>query len=176
MAEQCLKETRTISHLLHPPLLDEAGLGSAIRWYVDGFGQRSGIEVNLDVPPAFGRLRRDIETALFRVVQEALTNVHRHSGGSAVNIRFDVDAESVWLEVKDNGKGIPEERLHAIHSGSAVGIGLLGMRERLLELGGTLKIESSKAGTLLKISVPLTGTGEKLDADSAIPPRGASVA
>ena len=176
MAEQCLKETRTISHLLHPPLLDEAGLESAIRWYVDGFGQRSGIEVNLDVPPAFGRLRRDIETALFRVVQEALTNVHRHSGGSAVNICFDVDAESVWLEIEDNGKGIPEERLHAIHSGSAVGIGLLGMRERLLELGGTLKIESSKAGTLLKISVPLTGTGEKLDADSAIPPRGASVA
>jgi PAS domain S-box-containing protein len=176
MADQCLKETRTISHLLHPPLLDEAGLESAIRWYVDGFGQRSGIKVNLDVPPDFGRLRRDIETALFRVVQEALTNVHRHSGGSAVNICFDVDAEAVWLEIKDNGKGIPEERLLAIDSGSGVGIGLAGMRERLRELGGNLKIESSKAGTLLKISVPLTGTGEKLDADSTIPPRGASVA
>jgi PAS domain S-box-containing protein len=175
MADQSLKETRTISHLLHPPLLDEAGLESAIRWYVDGFGQRSGIKVDLDVPPAFGRLRRDIETALFRVVQEALTNVHRHSGGSAVNIRFDVDAEAVWLEIKDDGKGIPEERLQALDSGSGVGIGLAGMRERLRELGGTLKIESSKAGTLLKISIPLTATGEKLHFDGTIPPRGASV-
>jgi len=176
MADHCLKETRTISHLLHPPLLDEAGLESAIRWYVDGFGQRSGIKVNFDVPPDFGRLRRDIETALFRVVQEALTNVHRHSGGSAVDIRFDVDAEAVWLEIKDNGKGIPEERLHAVDSGSGVGIGLAGMRERLRELGGNLKIESSKSGTLLKISVPLTARGEKSDGDSPLPPKGASVA
>jgi len=132
--------------------------------------------VNFDVPPDFGRLRRDIETALFRVVQEALTNVHRHSGGSAVDIRFDVDAEAVWLEIKDNGKGIPEERLHAVDSGSGVGIGLAGMRERLRELGGNLKIESSKSGTLLKISVPLTARGEKSDGDSPLPPKGASVA
>jgi PAS domain S-box-containing protein len=174
MAEQCLKETRTISHLLHPPLLDEAGLESAVRWYIDGFGQRSGIKVNLDVPPDLGRFRRDVETALFRVVQEALTNVHRHSGASAVDIRVDVDAEQVLLGIKDNGKGIPEERLRAVDSGSGSGVGLAGMRERVRELGGNLKIESSKAGTLLKVSIPIAETAVKSPSESPIPPRGAS--
>lgn len=171
MAEQSLKETRTISHLLHPPLLDEAGLESAVRWYVDGFAQRSGIKVDLDVPPDLGRYRREIETALFRVVQEALTNVHRHSAGSAVNIRFDGDSEQVWLEVKDNGKGIPEEQLRAVESGAGAGIGLAGMRERVRELGGNFKIESSKAGTLLRISVPITATATKLDTETSNLPR-----
>ena len=161
MADQCLNETRTISHLLHPPLLDETGFGSAARWYVDGFAQRSGIKVNLDVPPDLGRLRRDIETALFRVVQEALTNVHRHSGGTAVDIDVDVDAEQVWLEVKDNGRGIPEDRLHAVESGLGKGVGLAGMRERVRELGGSLTIESNQTGTLLRISIPINENGEK---------------
>ncbi len=176
MAEQCLKETRTISHLLHPPLLDEAGLESAIRWYVDGFGQRSGIKVSLDVPADLGRFRRDIETALFRVMQEALTNVHRHAEASEVGIRLDVDAERVWLEIKDNGKGILEERLRAVDSGSGNGIGLAGIRERVRELGGHLTIESSRSGTLLRISVPITATAAKPDSDNASPPLGASAA
>jgi PAS domain S-box-containing protein len=174
MAEQSLKETRTISHLLHPPLLDEAGLESAIRWYVDGFGQRSGITVNLDVPPDLGRFRRDMETALFRVVQESLTNVHRHAQASMINIQVDVDSEQVWLEVKDNGKGIPEERLHAFDSGSGNGIGLAGMRERVRELGGDLTILSSKAGTCLRICIPIA---QKIESESVavdIPPRRAS--
>jgi PAS domain S-box-containing protein len=173
-AERCLKETRTISYLLHPPLLDEAGLDSAIRWYVDGFAQRSGIKVSLDMPPDPGRFRRDLETALFRVVQEALTNVHRHSGASAVTIRLDSDAEQVWLELKDNGKGIPEERLHAVESGSGEGVGLAGMRERVRELGGNLKIESSNTGTLLNVSLPIAATVEKTSAEDGVPSRGAS--
>ena len=174
MAEQSLKETRTISHLLHPPLLDEAGLESAIRWYVDGFGQRSGINVNLDVPPDLGRFRRDVETALFRVVQESLTNVHRHAQASIIDIRIDVDIEQVWLEVKDNGKGIPEERLHAVESGSGNGIGLAGMKQRVRELGGDLKILSSKAGTSLRIFIPIAEKMESENIAGELPPRRAS--
>lgn len=172
MADQCLKETRTISYLLHPPLLDEAGFESAARWYVDGFAQRSGVKVKLDVPPDFGRFRRSLETALFRVVQEALTNVHRHSGASEVSIRLDVDAEQVWLEIRDNGKGIPKDRLQAVESGSGKGIGLAGMRERVRELGGNLNMESDHAGTLLRINVPVA---EKIeDTQDNIPPGWAS--
>jgi len=170
VADQCLKETRTISHLLHPPLLDEAGLEFAIRWYVDGFGQRSGIKSNLDVPSDLQRFQRDIETALFRVVQEALTNVHRHSGASSVDIRVYVDEAQVRLEIKDNGKGIPEERLLAVEAGSSNGVGLAGMSERVRELGGNLKIESTKTGTSLRISIPIVLTAES----EANPPRGAS--
>ena len=172
MVDQCLKETRTISHLLHPPLLDEVGFGPAARWYVDGFAQRSGIKVNLDVPPDFGRLRREIENALFRVVQEALTNVHRHSGGSAVDIRVDVDAEKVWMEVSDDGKGISKDRLRAAEAGLGNGIGLAGMRERVSELGGSLKIESSEKGTILRISIPLA----PMEVDRPVPPQSASAA
>jgi two-component system, NarL family, sensor kinase len=174
MTDQCLKETRTISHLLHPPLLDEAGFGSAAKWYVDGFAQRSGIRVNLNIPADIGRFRRSIETALFRVVQEALTNVNRHSGASAVEVCLDADAEQVLLEIEDNGKGISKDRLRAVEAGSGSGIGLAGMRERVRELGGDLKIESSPAGTALKISLPL---GQKIAVDTItdeMPPRSAS--
>jgi len=172
MADQCLNETRTISHLLHPPMLDETGFGSAARWYVDGFAQRSGLKVNLDVPPDLGRLRRDIETALFRVVQEALTNVHRHSGASGVDVRVDVDAEQVSLEVKDNGRGISQDRLRAVESGSGTGVGLAGMRERVRELGGSLTIESSQTGTLLRISIPIAENIEVPSAGDHNPTRG----
>ena len=176
MADQCLNETRTISHLLHPPLLDEAGLGSAARWYVDGFAHRSGLKVNLDVPPDLGRLRRDIETALFRVVQEALTNVHRHSGASVVDVRVDVDAEQVWLEVKDNGRGISQDRLRAVESGAGTGVGLAGMRERVRELGGSLTIESSQTGTLLRVSIPIAENIAEPSAGDRNPTRGPSAA
>jgi signal transduction histidine kinase len=172
--DQCLNETRTISHLLHPPLLDEVGFGSAARWYVDGFAQRSGLKVNLDVPPDFGRLRRDIETALFRVVQEALTNVHRHSGASVVEVRVDVDAEQVWLEVKDNGRGMSHDRLRAVESGSETGVGLAGMRERVRELGGSLSIKSSQSGTSLGISIPITENIEEPNTGDRNPTPGPS--
>src|SRR6202030_2076772 len=111
MVDQCLTETRTISHLLHPPLLDEAGFGSAARWYVDGFAQRSGIKANIDLPPKLDRLHDDVEIALFRALQEALTNVHRHSAASEVEICVRVDKEQVHLEISDNGRGISKKCL-----------------------------------------------------------------
>jgi len=154
--QQCLTETRTISHLLHPPLLDEAGFDCAARWYVEGFAQRSGFEVELDLPPQLSRLDRDVETALFRVLQEALTNVHRHSGGSRVRILLQGDAEQVQLEITDNGRGIPQERLYRLRNdGSAAGVGLAGMRERVRELGGSLRVASAYPGTTVIATIPL---------------------
>ncbi|MGH9646277.1 MAG: sensor histidine kinase, partial [Bryobacteraceae bacterium] len=156
IVEKCLTETRTISHLLHPPLLDESGFASAARWYIDGFAQRSGIKVNLDLPPQLGRLHSDVEIALFRAVQEALTNVHRHSGGSEVDIRVTLDEDRVRLEVEDNGHGIPQERLQALLGGDAeTGVGIAGMRERMRELGGSLEIHS-QSGTQVIVTVPVT--------------------
>jgi PAS domain S-box-containing protein len=155
IVDQCLTETRTISHLLHPPLLDEAGFGSAAQWYVDGFADRSGIKVKLDLPPKLGRLHRDVETALFRAVQEALTNVHRHSGSSAVDIRIDLDEEQVRLEIKDYGRGIPKERLNRLTDDARAGIGIAGMRERARELRGALEIKSDETGTRVIVAIPL---------------------
>ena len=153
---KCLTETRTISHLLHPPLLDESGFASAARWYVEGFAERSGIKVNLDFPVELGRLHKDVEIALFRAVQEALTNVHRHSDGSAVDIILRVNAKKVRLEVKDDGRGIPQEHLKRLTEGAAVaGVGIAGMRERVRELGGSLEIQSKGEGTKVIITVPL---------------------
>jgi two-component system, NarL family, sensor kinase len=114
IVDKCLTETRTISHLLHPPLLDEAGFGSAARWYVEGFARRSGIEVNLDLPQDLIRLHPDVEIALFRAVQECLTNIHKHAGSSLVDIRMTQDPKQVRLEIKDNGQGVPRERLNRV--------------------------------------------------------------
>src|SRR5882762_4679490 len=154
---QCLTETRTLSHLLHPPLLDEAGFVSAARWYAEGLAQRSGIEVNLDFPPSLARLDGDIETVLFRALQEALTNVHRHSGGSMVDVHLRVDAERVRMEITDNGKGIPEQRGGRFTKGGVgSGVGLAGMRERVREVGGSLAILSGSSGTSVIITIPIT--------------------
>ncbi len=154
--DQCLTETRTLSHLLHPPLLDEAGFASAARWYVEGLAQRSGLEVNLELPPTLGRLDREIETALFRALQEALTNVHRHSGGSKVDVRLQLDAEQARMEIKDNGKGIPEQRVRRFTKhGVGSGVGLAGMRERVREVGGSLVLLSGSSGTSVIITIPI---------------------
>jgi PAS domain S-box-containing protein len=156
IVEQCLKETRTISHLLHPPLLDEAGFGSAARWYVDGFAQRSGIDVNLVLPPVFGRLPRDVEIALFRILQEALTNVHRHSESTRVEIRLSVDERRVQMEIQDFGHGIAAGTMRQLLNGGAKGsVGIAGMRERARELGGSLQITSDPKGTVLTLTLPL---------------------
>lgn len=153
---QCITETRTISHLLHPPLLDEAGFASAARWYIDGFAQRSGLHVDLDFPLVMKRLDRDVETALFRVLQEALTNVHRHSGGSIVRITFEGDDQTVQLRIADNGGGIPIDRLRSLQRDDSVaGVGLAGMRQRMRELGGSLKIVPASPGTTIEVTVPL---------------------
>ncbi|HXO34548.1 MAG TPA: PAS domain-containing sensor histidine kinase [Candidatus Acidoferrales bacterium] len=151
IVEKCLTETRTISHLLHPPLLDEAGFGSAARWYVDGFAQRSGIKANIDLPPKLDRLHDDVEIALFRALQEALTNVHRHSAASEVEICVRVDKEQVHLEISDNGRGIPK----IIDGDGHAGVGIAGMRERVRELHGSLEIQSGGSGTKLIIEIPV---------------------
>jgi hypothetical protein len=157
LADQALQEIRTTSYLLHPPLLDEAGFSAAAQWYVEGFAQRSGIKARLDFATKLERLPIAIETALFRVLQESLTNVHRHSGASEVEVRFLREADAVILEVRDYGRGIPQELLS--HLGQSVrdsGVGLSGMCERLNELKGDLEITSADPGTRLRAIVPLS--------------------
>jgi signal transduction histidine kinase len=156
--EKCLVETRTISHLLHPPLLDEAGFASAARWYVDGFAKRSGIESRLDLPEGLGRLPETIEVDLFRILQESLTNVHRHSGTSSVEIQLKVDESQALLTVRDFGRGMPAELIHGCGAnGLNVGVGLSGMRERINDLGGKFEVQSDSHGTAIVVAVPLAG-------------------
>jgi signal transduction histidine kinase len=154
LIDRSISDTRTLSHLLHPPLLDEAGFLSAAKWYVDGFGQRSGIATQLDLPSHVPRLPRRTEVALFRILQEALTNVHRHSGSRAVNVSVSTDQSVVVLIVKDFGMGVPREVLDRFWKTGNVGVGLAGIRERLKELGGFLEIESNLDGTTLKVTMP----------------------
>src|SRR5208282_3827630 len=156
LMQQGISEVRTLSYLLHPPTMDAAGFASAARWYVEGYGQRSGLNVTLDAPTDLGRLPDEIELALFRVLQEALTNVHRHSGASAAEVQVRHEAEQVVLEIKDNGRGIPEELLsHFRATGAGTGVGIAGIRERVRELGGKLTLESNGSGTLVRVAVPL---------------------
>ena len=156
LADQAIEEIRTMSYLLHPPLLDEVGFTCAAEWYIEGFAKRSGINIKADIANSRGRLPRGVEIALFRVLQESLTNVHRHSGASEASIKFRYQAQGVVLEIQDFGKGIPEERLQLLHEVSAeTGVGLAGMRERLHELDGKLEIESDGSGTRMRATVPL---------------------
>jgi len=159
--EECLKETRTISYLLHPPLLDEAGFESATRWYVDGFAQRAGVQAQLKFPEKMERLPRSVELALFRILQESLTNVHRHSGSSTVEIEVELDDEIVTLAVRDAGRGIPDQILERFQGTGDAGIGLAGMRERVADLGGELRVRSDRKGTLLMASIPLRAGASK---------------
>lgn len=156
LAEQCARTVRTFAYLLHPPLLDEAGLLWALRWYVEGFTRRSGIDVEMDLG-AVGRLPRPIETALFRVVQEGLTNVHRHASATAASIRLAATADSVALEIHDQGRGLvdslPDQE--GTIQAELLGVGIQGMRERIRQVGGTFDIEFSNEGTTLHVSVPL---------------------
>jgi PAS domain S-box-containing protein len=157
LMQQCIVETRTLSYLLHPPMLEEAGLGPAVRWYVDGFHKRSEIRVSLDIPEDLKRLSGELELALFRVSQEALTNVLRHSGATEARVWIGRDAEQVLLEIADNGCGIAPEVLKRFHEvGVGMGIGLTGMRERVRELGGKLLIHSSSTGTSVTVVFPLS--------------------
>jgi PAS domain S-box-containing protein len=159
--EQSLIETRTISHLLHPPLLDEAGLASAARWYVEGFAQRSGIEAKLGLPSELGRLPEAVELTLFRILQESLTNVHRHSSSLRVQVEFTRDERHVTLTVRDFGRGMPADALERFRCGSSgCGVGLGGMRERVNNLSGHLEIRSDGNGTAVLVSIPLSA-GER---------------
>ncbi len=149
LVEQVSTEIRTISHLLHPPLLELAGLESAVRWYVDGFSERSRIKVDLEIPAGLPRLPEDMEIAIFRMVQECLTNIHRHSGSATAKIRFHANGDRIIIEVQDQGKGIPPEKQRELRDPGRGGVGLVGMRERLRQLGGTLEIKSEGVGTLV---------------------------
>jgi signal transduction histidine kinase len=149
---------RTISYLLHPPLLDETGLSSALRWYVEGFAERSKIKVDLEFPKDFGRLSRDLETTIFRVVQECLTNIHRHSESSVARIRIKQTAGRIHVEVEDEGRGIPAEKWAEVVSQGTPGVGIRGMRERLRQLGGSLEIHSDGVGKGTKVVAELAAT------------------
>ncbi len=156
LAEQAITEIRTLSYLLHPPFLDEAGLLSALRWYAAGFAQRSGIKVDLELPDRFQRPPLDTETALFRIVQEALINIHRHAGSETARIRLQGNAETLVLEIEDRGHGIPQAALqHIMRGGGGVGVGIAGMSERIEQLGGTLEITSDEHGTTVRTRLPL---------------------
>ena len=155
LVEQISSEIRTISHLLHPPLLDAAGLASALQWYVDGFSERSKIKVELQIPTKLDRLPDEMEIAIFRMVQECLTNIHRHSGGTSAVIRVHQEDHEIFIEVEDHGKGIPLEKQIELSSASRTGVGFRGMRERLRQLGGTLDIRSDNAGTVVSAALPL---------------------
>jgi signal transduction histidine kinase len=154
IVDQISKEIRTISHLLHPPLLDVAGLASAIRWYADGFSERSRIKIDMEIPPEFRRLSDEMEITIFRLVQECLTNIHRHSGSDTAIIAIREEDHNVVVEIKDAGKGISPSKQMAIRS-EGTGVGFRGMRERLRQFGGHLEIQSDSAGTSVTAKLPL---------------------
>ena len=157
LVAQMTKDIRTMSHLLYPPLLDEVGLEFALTEYVNGFAERSGVQVSLDLPAAIERLDRDYELSLFRIVQECLTNIHRHSGSKTATIRIVRNDGALVLEVGDEGRGMPAEKLSEIQS-TGSGVGIRGMRERVLQFSGRMNIESDGSGTRIEVTIPATKT------------------
>jgi signal transduction histidine kinase len=154
IVDRAIQQVRTMSHLLHPPLLDEVGLLSALSWYVEGITKRSGIETSLEVQPRdFPRLAADVETAVFRIVQEALTNVFRHSEASKVWITLVQNEENIVVAVRDDGKGV-DKRIAELQPDS-VGVGIGGMKQRAREFGGDLRLTNAHPGTLVELTIPL---------------------
>lgn len=154
LADQASREIRTFSYLLHPPMLDEAGLAHALSWYADGYARRTGIEVDMDISPQWNRLPVDLETALFRIAQECLTNIHRHSGSARARIDVKADAGLVTLRISDEGKGLPRDAV-AERGPATFGVGIRGMRERVRQLGGRLEIRDGHPGTIVEVVLPL---------------------
>ena len=157
LIDQAVSEIRTISHLLHPPLLDEVGLISALEEYINGFGERSNIRVSLDLPSDLERLPRDVELSIFRMVQECLTNVHRHSGSETARVHLSQESGEIQLQVSDQGRGIKREIQDKLLAGKSSGVGLRGMRERIRQLGGGMQIQSSESGTSVIVLLPVDG-------------------
>ena len=160
ITDEVTKEIRTISYLLYPPLLDEMGLRSAIPWYVEGFSKRSGINTTIEIPPHFGRLPSETELAIFRVLQESLTNVHRHSGSPTANVRVLIYDGVIALEVKDDGKGMSSGSLDGFQQDlpGTLGVGLRGMNERIRQLGGKFEVASTEHGTTIRATMPRPAT------------------
>jgi signal transduction histidine kinase len=159
LAQDAIRELRTISYLLYPPMLEELGLKSAIPWYLDGFSKRSNIETTFEADPDFGRLDPQVELALFRILQEALTNVHRHSESKTANIRLRMENDTAVLEVLDQGKGFSPELSEVLGKDwiGSLGVGLRGMNERMRQLGGRLEVKSGANGTIVTAHVPARG-------------------
>ncbi len=167
LMDQAATELRTLSYLLHPPMLDDIGLAAAISWYVEGFARRSGLRIELEAPIDLGRLPAQVETSLYRIVQEALSNVHLHSGSKSARIRLNKRANAIWLRIQDRGKGMPAAIMQNGAGGNggaldstpdgapALGVGIAGMRQRLRQLGGRLEIRSTSHGTTITAVVPL---------------------
>jgi signal transduction histidine kinase len=153
MMDNAIKQVRTISHLLHPPLLDEMGLLSALRWYTDGFAKRSGIETILEVPRSFPRLGAEVETAIFKIAQESLTNVFRHASAQRTTVKLEEQDGWVSISIADDGKGIPK-KLESLQSGS-YGIGIIGIKQRVEEHGGRLMLQNTSPGTVVEVSIPI---------------------
>jgi PAS domain S-box-containing protein len=166
LVKQSLEEIRTVSYLLHPPLLDELGLDTALRGYVEGFSKRSGIQMSLQLPPDLSALPRDTQLAIFRIVQESLTNVHRHSESRSARVDLTTTADELTLEIADQGRGMSQEVLHI----SNTGVGLSSIRERIRQLGGRCEIESSGQGTTIRAVLPTTRP-ERLSSSSEVRPR-----
>jgi signal transduction histidine kinase len=168
-ADEALREVRTTSYLLHPPVLDQAGFVCAARWFVEGFAKRSNIQVQLAIEVASERLSKNCELALFRVLQESLTNVHRHSKASAADVKFTRNNNQLQLVVHDNGQGIEQSYLQKLsETEDGVGVGIAGMRERIREFGGTLDIWSDQSGTTVSVAVP-TAKGLESQVSVAVP-------
>ena len=173
LVDESITETRTLSYLLHPPMLDEAGFASAANWYVSGFAQRSGVDVKVNISEDHPRLPSEVELALFRILQESLTNIHKHAKSTTAEVTVDVQAGQVCLTIGDNGKGIPNDLLTRFQSdGTDTGVGLSGMRERVSELGGQLKIHTSGAGTTIAAVIPLAKAVSGKGAETGSPYQG----
>ena len=157
LVQQLHQEIRTMSYLLHPPLLDETGLGPALTWYVEGLRSRSGIQMSVNISEDLGRLPRDMELVAFRVVQESLTNIHRHSGSKTAEITIKRNPHAITLEIRDEGEGMSPQKLAEIQSRGG-GVGIRGIRERVQQLDGDMSIESSKTGTRVFVTIPLPKT------------------
>ncbi|HKV48837.1 MAG TPA: CHASE3 domain-containing protein [Candidatus Acidoferrales bacterium] len=167
--EMGLSGARTLSHLLHPPLLDEMGFVAAAKWLVEGFSQRSKIQVKLEVAESLPRMEQDIELALFRILQEALTNIHKHSDSPSVDICVKVDGSKVSLRITDYGRGIPASVIDTFKKSQAgLGVGLAGMRERVRDLGGRLELTSDGNGSVVEASVPFSLAPEPQEADALL--------
>jgi signal transduction histidine kinase len=159
VVDRSTQQVRSLSHLLHPPLLDEVGLLSALRWYLEGLTQRSGIETTLDTEPNdFPRLPLDLETAMFRIVQEALTNVFRHSGAQKAWITLVQRDNEIVVKVRDDGKGVVNEVAEL--RGGSTGVGIGGMNERAKDFGGTLKLSNANPGTMVEVTIPVAAAVE----------------
>jgi PAS domain S-box-containing protein len=156
LVQQAASEIRTVSYLLHPPLLDEVGLQAALKMYVEGFAERSRIDISLELDSSIGRLPEDYELSLFRIAQECLTNIHRHSGSATALIRMEKLPGHIEFEIKDEGGGIKKDVRSRINSGSGSGVGFRGMQERVKQMGGTLDVQSSGKGTSVRVLLPIS--------------------